>query len=376
MEQSVTRTPIGFKSHDGKTQVKGLIWSAGRTGAAMGFSASASSRGKLATPRGIVQIVHGMSEHIGRYDDFARFLVAQGYVVCAHDHIGHGKSVGASEERGHLPLEGGADVLVEDVHELRRTVASRYSRQVPYYLFGHSMGSFVTRVYLSRHAEGLAGAVICGTGNQSRALSRAGNFLARRIAASKGETVRSAKLDSLGAGGFAKAIPNARTPLDWLSTDPAVVDAYIADEMCGAMFSAGGYATLTSLTYEAASPSCAEKVPYDLPLLFIAGSDDPVGDGGRGVRAAADLARRAGSADVEVKLYEGMRHEILNEPGHARVYDDVLTWLEAHRPEAVRAGARQPEARQPEARQPEESRPEALRSKSNRPEARSQPRRG
>lgn len=171
--------------------------------------------------------------------------------------------------------------------------------------------------------------MICATGNQSRVKSKAGNVLARRLAASKGATVRSEKLDSLGAGGFAKAIRNARTPLDWLSTDPAVVDAYIADELCGAMFSAGGYATLTSLTYEAASPACAAKIPADLPLLFIAGSEDPVGECGRGVRAAADLARNGGVSDVEVKLYEGMRHEILNEPGHAQVYDDVLSWMDA-----------------------------------------------
>ncbi len=320
MDQQVSRTSVGFKSHDGKTQVKGLVWSPERPKAA----------GRQASPRGIVQIVHGMAEHIGRYDDCARFLAAHGYVVCAHDHVGHGKSVSAPEERGHLPLDGGKDVLVEDVNELRRTVGSRYSRQTPYFLFGHSMGSFVVRVYLSRYAEGLSGAVICGTGNQSRALSKAGNFLARRIAASKGETARSEKLDAMGAGGFAKDIPNARTPLDWLSCDPAVVDAYIADDMCGAMFSAGGYATLTSLTDEAASPACAAKIPRELPLLFIAGAQDPVGEHGRGVRAAAELVRRAGVRDVEVKLYEGMRHEILNEPGAAQVYEDVLAWVDGH----------------------------------------------
>ena len=319
MAVQVARTSVGFKSHDGNTQIKGLIWSPERS----------KARSAASSPKGIVQIVHGMSEHIGRYDDFARFLASHGYVVCAHDHVGHGKSVSAPEERGHLPLAGGKDVLVEDVNELRRTVGSRYSRQTPYFLFGHSMGSFVTRVYLSRYAEGLAGAVICGTGNQSRALSKAGNFLARRIAASKGETARSKKLDSMGAGGFAKQIPNARTPLDWLSTDPAVVDAYLADEMCGAMFTAGGYATLTSLTYEAASPACAAKIPHDLPLLFIAGAEDPVGECGRGVHAAADLARRAGVRCVDVKLYEGMRHEILNELGRAQVYADVLAWVDS-----------------------------------------------
>jgi len=113
-------------------------------------------------------------------------------------------------------------------------------------------------------------------------------------------------------------------------SDPAVVDAYIADELCGAMFSVGGYATLTDLTGEVVSPSCAAKVPKGLPVLFVAGAEDPVGACGKGVRAAADLLRRAGVQDVEVKLYEGMRHEILNEPGRAQVYTEVVGWIEEH----------------------------------------------
>ena len=292
MDQPVTRTSVGFKSHDGKTQIKGLVWCPERVKAG----------GCATSPVGIVQIVHGMSEHVGRYDDFARFLAAQGYVVCAHDHVGHGKSVSDPKEWGCLPVEGGKDILIDDVHELRKTVAARYARQTPYFLFGHSMGSFVTRAYLARHAEGLAGAVLCGTGNQSRALSKAGNLLARRIAASKGEDTRSDRLDGMGAGAFSKQIENPRTPFDWLSTDPAVVDAYIEDEMCGAMFSAGGYATLTDLTGEVASPSCAAKVPKDLPVLFVSGAEDPVGSlrqgrpGRRRPPAACRRERRGGEA--------------------------------------------------------------------------------
>ncbi|MFR8300943.1 MAG: alpha/beta fold hydrolase, partial [Gordonibacter urolithinfaciens] len=226
MAATVSTAPIGFLSHDGTSQIRGLIWAPERPAGT-----------RAPAPRGVVQIVHGMSEHLGRYDEFARFLVGRGFVVCASDHVGHGKSVPDPAKLGCLPAHGGKDVLVEDVHELRRTVAARYSRQTPYILFGHSMGSFVVRAYLARHAEGLAAAVICGTGTQPLVLSKAGNFVARRIAASKGEDYRSAFLDGLGAGAFAKQIENARTPFDWLSTDPAVVDAYIADELCGAMFS-------------------------------------------------------------------------------------------------------------------------------------------
>ena len=319
MAATVSTAPIGFRSHDGTSQIRGLIWAPERPAGT-----------RAPAPRGIVQIVHGMSEHLGRYDGFARYLVGRGFTVCASDHVGHGKSVPGPEKLGCLPAQGGKDVLIEDVHELRRTVAARYSRQTPYILFGHSMGSFVVRAYLARHAEDLAAAVICGTGTQPLALSKAGSFLARRIAASKGEDYRSAFLDGLGVGTFAKQIENARTPFDWLSTDPAVVDAYIADELCGAMFSAGGYATLTDLTGEVVTRACAAKVPHDLPVLFVAGAEDPVGGCGKGVHAAAELLRGAGVRRVDEVLYPGMRHEILNEPGRAQVYDDIAQWMEEH----------------------------------------------
>ncbi len=318
MDVTVAAAPVGFLSHDGVSMIKGLVWG------------PAEARGRRpAAPRGVVQIVHGMAEHVGRYDEFARFLVGHGFVVCAADHIGHGKSVGGPDELGCLPPDG-KEILIEDVHELRKTVTARYSRQTPYILFGHSMGSFVVRAYLARHGEDVAAAVICGTGQQPRVLSKAGNALARFLAKTKGADYRSVFLDNMGVGAFAKRIENARTPQDWVSTDPAVVDAYNADELCGAMFSAGGYATLTDLTGEVVSAACAAKVPKGVPVLLVAGAEDPVGDCGKGVRKAAEQLRRAGVRDVETKLYEGMRHEILNEPGRAQVYTDVVGWIEEH----------------------------------------------
>ncbi|WP_165172077.1 alpha/beta fold hydrolase [Adlercreutzia sp. ZJ242] len=316
----VERTALGFSSADGKSQIKGLLW---------------RPAGAAPSVRGIVQIVHGMSEHAGRYDAFARELAAHGYVACAHDHIGHGKSVTDPEDWGHMPARGGAEVLVEDVDALRRLVSARFARSVPYFVFGHSMGSFVTRVYLTRHAEGLAGAILCGTGNKPRAVSKAGNVIARTIARVSGERAASPFLRSVADGAYSRAVENARTPFDWLSANEANVDAFIADELCGRPFTAGGYAALTALTYDAARLDLAAKIPPDLPILFIAGSHDPVGDNGEGVRASAEIMRAAGVESVEVVLYQGMRHEILNEDGRERVYADVLTWLEAHRAPAA-----------------------------------------
>lgn len=311
-KDAVTCTTLHFDSSDGQTTIRALRWEPA------GEAASA--------PAGIVQIAHGMVEHVERYDDFARYLAANGYVVCAADHIGHGESVSSPERRGELP-ENGAQVMVNDVHTLRAMTSRAYPADTPYFLFGHSMGSFIVRSYLARYGQGLAGAIICGTGQQPIALSKFAAALSRNIGRRKGFEYRSSFIDNLAMGGYGKAIKDARTPFDWLNTDPAKVDEYIADPACGMMFSVGGYASLTDLTAEVAGKACAAAVPDGLPVLFIAGAEDPVGDCGKGVRAAADAMANLSKARVTTKIYEGMRHEILNEPRHEEVYVDVLKWL-------------------------------------------------
>ena len=318
MPYEVERSALSYPSKDGSTTIRARLW------------APAAPDGTPVAPRAIVQIVHGMCEHMGRYDEFARFLAGNGFAVCGEDHIGHGESASDPAEFGHMPPREGKDVLIADVCALRRLMRERFGEGVPYFLFGHSMGSFIVRAYLARPcSRNLSGAVICGTGEQPRALSAAGNLLARIIGRVAGERHRSALIDGLGAGAYGKRIPDARTPFDWLSTDPAVVDAYLADERCGFMFTVGGYAALTDLTGEIADPACVARVPHDMPLLFIAGEQDPVGDNGKGVRIAAQAMRDAGVARVDEVLYPGMRHEILNEPERGRVMADVLAWFEA-----------------------------------------------
>ena len=277
-------------------------------------------------PRAIIQLVHGMAEHIDRYRDFAEYLVRQGFVVCAENHLGHGTSVNSEDELGHVSLAAGKAAYLADMHHLRNVVQERYS-DVPYIMFGHSMGSFMTRSYVAHHGEGLSAAIMCGTGHQPYLLSAAGNVLAKLMCRIQGEKRRNAFIDSLGAGGFAKSIPNARTAVDWISTDNRVVDAYIADPACGQMFSVSAYAMLTDLTKEIVTSVHAVQVPTRLPLLFIAGAEDPVGEKGKAVKKAVALYKKAGVSQVDLKLYDGMRHEILNEPDHLRVYEDVVRWI-------------------------------------------------
>lgn len=314
--EGVDRCALYFESCGGGRRIHALHWR--------------PAGPKVLPVRGIVQIAHGMVEHIGRYDDFARFLASRGYAVCGADHIGHGQSVASAQELGCMP-ENGAQIMVADVHTLRTIMTSRYPQGTPYFLFGHSMGSFVVRAYLARFGSGLSGAIVCGTGQQPVVASRLGGFLARRIGERKGYSHRSTFMENLAIGGYSKAIAGARTSSDWLNTDPAKVDEYLADTACGMVFSVGGYASLTDLTAEVASPACAAAVPAGLPVLFIAGEQDPVGDCGKGVRAAADAMAAHSRAVVETKLYPGMRHEILNEPEHMVVYEDVYGWLERNR---------------------------------------------
>lgn len=314
MPDAITREPLSFLSSDQKTQIHGFMW----------------SDAENANPRGIVLIAHGMEEHIERYDSFARFLAEHGYIVFGHSHLGHGDSVESREQWGCLPAKEGARILVEDVHRLRSLAMARTSSDLPVFLFGHSLGSFVSRSYITRYGEGLSGAILCGTGHVKPTLSKTGNKLARLIAKIRGEDYCSKLLDDMGVGSYNKSIKNPRTKLDWLSYSEENIDRYIADDACGFMFSAGGYATVTALTGEVCTSQSAEKIPHELPLLFISGIEDPVGDMGEGVKTSAELAKKAGVADVELKLYQKMRHEILNEEDAQEVFDDVLAWLNAH----------------------------------------------
>lgn len=275
-----------------------------------------------APKKGVFQIAHGVSEHLERYDDFARFLASNDYVVCGNDHLGHGKSAETPEDLGFFADEDGDLRLVDDMHILTGIMKKRY-RDLPYILFGHSMGSFCARAYAAAFGSELSGLILCGTGELPASvvlLEQPIRFLCQKLGPRT--EVSNALFDKISTIG----IKNKMTDKDWLSVNANNVSAFLEDPLCGADLKLGGMRDLLSLANTACSTEWPFLVPVDLPILLISGANDPVGLFGKGVIAVCDNLESAGNRP-QVIIYPVMRHEILNEEEHQKVYDDVLTWL-------------------------------------------------
>ena len=298
-----------FESRDGKTQIHAIRY----------------------TPddreiKGVFQIIHGMSEHFSRYEDIAEFLTSKGFVVTGDDHLGHGGSVGEDGLKGYFCDQDPATVVVRDVHRLKKMTQELYPGK-PYFIMGHSMGSFIARNYIMRYGTGIQGAVIMGTGNQSKALINVSKFVAGFQKLFFGDKHPAMFINNLAFGGYNKRIENPKTPFDWLSVNEENVQRYIEDPDCGFLFTVNGFRTLFELIGRLLSKKNLEKVPAGLPLLFVSGAEDPVGDYGKGVTAAKNALTAAGVMDIEMKLYPGLRHEILNEKERDEVKEDIYNWL-------------------------------------------------
>lgn len=277
--------------------------------------------------KGVVQIVHGMAEYIERYEEFAAFLVERGYVVTGSDHLGHGKSIGKDKCYGYFCEQDSATVVVRDVHRLKKITQQLYP-EVPYYIVGHSMGSFVLRNYISRYGTGIAGAVIMGTGTQPPLVLGMGKLITKLIQYFKGPKYVSKLINSIAFGSYNNKISNPRTDNDWLSINEENVDKYNADPLCGFVFTTNGFLTLFNLIGGAQDKSKLKNIPKKLPVLFVAGKDDPVGNYGKGVQQTYDTYKDLGIENLEIKLYEHLRHEILNEKESGVVMEDVYQWIE------------------------------------------------
>lgn len=278
--------------------------------------------------RGVVQLSHGMCEYVGRYEPLARELCKAGIVFCGNDHLGHGSTALLNREKlGYFGPRGSRKFLVEDLELLRREVAGRYPG-VPYFLLGHSMGSFIARLYAQRFGDSLSGLIISGTAGKNPAAGL-GKALARGIELAKGPRYISHKVYEMANGSFSKAIPESRTPVDWLSKDPDVCAAYLRDPLCAFQFTVSAYYELFSMVEECNSGTWYSGMPKRLPIYLFSGEQDPVGAMGAGPREVYQGLVEAGCRQVELKLYPAGRHEMFNEVEREDVREDLFRWLEA-----------------------------------------------
>lgn len=275
-------------------------------------------------PKAVVQIHHGMAEHIERYDEFAQYLAQRGFVVYAHDMANHGKSNQNPDERGYFGEKDAWKNLIKDMKNLY-DIAKKEHPDLPYFVFGHSMGSFITRCFIAKYKDAVDGAIICGTGGKQGA-APAGLALTNIIGAFKGKKSKSAFVQNMAFGTYNKPFGN-RTEFEWLTRDEKIVDKYVADEMCGFLFSVQGFNDLLKLIVSANADSWYDSVPKDLPICLISGDKDPVGNFGKGVEEVYKKLKET-DHNVYMKLYGNDRHEILNERNKEDVYIDVVNFIE------------------------------------------------
>lgn len=281
------------------------------------------------TPRGVVQIVHGVAEHMGRYDRFARFLAEHCWAVCGEDHLGHGETGSQDGKFGYFGPEDGWELVTRDVRQLRLLMGERFPG-APYFLLGHSMGSFLTRTYLCRYPGTVDGAVLSGTGQESALLVGAGKVLAGLIARLREPEAVSPLVNELSLGAYNKKFRPNRTSADWISRDEKVVDAYLRDPWCTFTPTVGMFRDMLGGLQYIASDRALSQMDPDTPVYLFSGDQDPVGACGKGVRKVYGYFQRHGTKDLTIKLYPGGRHEMLNELNREEVYGDVLSWLDGH----------------------------------------------
>ena len=278
---------------------------------------------------GVLQIAHGVAEYAMRYAPFAEFMTEHGFAVVANDHLGHGLSAEAGADTLYFGPRDGWKHVVDDMYALRCRTKEKYP-DVPYFLMGHSMGSFLTRTYLIRYPGTVDAAIIMGTGQQPAVVVSAGRAIAKAAGRRHGFKAHSARVEALAFGAYNKAFAPNRTEVDWLSMSENNVDSYIADPLCGQKTSIGLFYEMLGGIRCISAQKNVNSMNLNTPILFISGDKDPVGEMGKGVKRAYEAFRRAGVRDVECRLYHDLRHEILNEDCRAVVYNDLWAWIKKH----------------------------------------------
>ncbi len=304
----VNRTYFTFPSRDGFHTIHAMKWQSDEV-----------------EPIGILQLIHGMAEYVARYEEVAVHFAEKGFIVVGDDHLGHGDTAKEYGDYGFFCKNDPVTVLVRDEHRLKKIVQKDHEG-LPYFILGHSMGSLILRNYLCRYGSGIDGAVVCGTAHYGRLPLFVGKLLTGFLKIAGKEKNKSALLDEVMFGSFNKRTEK-RTAFDWICSDERVVDSYMNDPSCGFLFTVNGYDTLIELIKKLNKRSYLSKMPKKLPVLFISGAEDPVGNYGKAVQDVYDTFLHLDLTKVQIKLYNDARHELLNEKQKMQVYEDVSNWL-------------------------------------------------
>ncbi|MDD6212890.1 MAG: alpha/beta hydrolase [Clostridiales bacterium] len=303
------RTDFTIPSSDGRTKLHGVYW---------------KPEGDIC---GVLQLAHGMVEHIGRYEEIAEFMTESGFAVIGHDHLGHGSSINSEDDLGYFAEQNGDACLIKDMHRITY-VAKKLFPDQPVFVLGHSMGSFILRRYLTRFGDEIQGAVICGTGNFGLTEIRMGQALASSLRKKYDAHYRSNLLQGIVLGPMAAQYDNPIRKSSWLSKNEESVRAYREDPLCDFVFTVGAYQDFFRILEDLAKEKDFERIPRELPILLVSGMDDPLGGYTKKVLDVYNHFVAMGMKDVDIYLYPDDRHEVLNELDRDQVHADILNWME------------------------------------------------
>lgn len=300
---------VRFPSSDGKNTIYAEIYSP-----------------KCGEARGVVQLAHGMIDYTGRYTRLAQFLTENGFIFAGNHHLGHGKSAASKEDLGHFADKEGYGYVIEDVHLMNKHLHAAYPT-LPVILLGHSMGSFISRLYVEKYPNSVSGVIIHGTGGPNP-LVGVGKALAGIIRRIYGPRHRSELINSMAFGSYNSKFPKEEGHNAWLTRDLERVKDRDTDEFTSFKFTVSSYIDLFSFLADSNSGAWFKSYPKALPTLIMSGDMDPVGNYGKGPRHIYKQLLINGASDVKLKMYEGARHELFNEFNSDEVFADILEWLE------------------------------------------------
>ena len=300
---------ISYPSSDGKNTVRATVYA------------------PIGEVKGVVQLAHGMIDYVGRYEAVAEFLTGHGFVFAGNDHLGHGRTAASSEDFGFFAERDGYNKVIEDVKKMNDLLHEEYP-DLPVVLFGHSMGSFVSRIYAARYPDSISALIIHGTGGKNPA-APLGKALVSLLKVFLGARHRSKFITAVAFGSYNSKFDKSEGQNAWLTRDVARVASRDSDPYTSYIFTLAGYHDLFTLLSECNSKSWYEAFPKDLPTLVISGDADPVGNYGKGTLEVHSGLLSAGVKKLTLKMYEGARHELFNEYNSDEVFSDLLRWIEA-----------------------------------------------